>query len=135
MVCSAEEGIAKPDPAIYRLAAARLDLPQPPARLLVHVSADQRYLLHVNGQRVGEDLLTPGWTSYNKRLQYQVFCNKVCFFNAPVNIADCIFIASDDMKISTHFYTCKSNWVWNIYIIQCSTREPRITYAACSIKL
>ncbi len=27
VVCSAEEGIAKPDPAIYRLAAARLDLP------------------------------------------------------------------------------------------------------------
>lgn len=27
----------------------------------------------INGQRVGDAYLTPGWTSYNKRLQYMVF--------------------------------------------------------------
>ena len=31
------------------------------------------YELHLNGRRVGEDLFTPGWTSYNKRLQYQTY--------------------------------------------------------------
>lgn len=31
------------------------------------------YELFLNGQRVGTDLLAPGWTSYNKRLQYQTY--------------------------------------------------------------
>jgi alpha-L-rhamnosidase len=31
------------------------------------------YDLHLNGERVGEDLLAPGWTSYSKRIQYQTY--------------------------------------------------------------
>ncbi|MEW9053763.1 MAG: family 78 glycoside hydrolase catalytic domain [Neobacillus sp.] len=31
------------------------------------------YELYLNGERVGEDLLTPGWTSYSKRIQYQTY--------------------------------------------------------------
>lgn len=31
------------------------------------------YELYLNGSRVGDCLLTPGWTSYNKRLQYQTY--------------------------------------------------------------
>ncbi|HQD08403.1 MAG TPA: family 78 glycoside hydrolase catalytic domain [Flavihumibacter sp.] len=31
------------------------------------------YEAFINGKRVGEDYLTPGWTSYNKRLQYQSY--------------------------------------------------------------
>jgi alpha-L-rhamnosidase len=31
------------------------------------------YELHLNGQRVGDEWLTPGWTSYKKRLQYQTY--------------------------------------------------------------
>src|SRR5665648_1203222 len=31
------------------------------------------YQLHFNGARVTSDLFTPGWTSYNKRLQYQTY--------------------------------------------------------------
>ena len=31
------------------------------------------YEFHLNGQRVSEDILTPGWTDYNKRVQYQVY--------------------------------------------------------------
>ena len=31
------------------------------------------YELRLNGSKVGEALLTPGWTSYNKRLQYQTY--------------------------------------------------------------
>lgn len=31
------------------------------------------YELYLNGKRVGEDLLTPGWTSYDNRLQYQTY--------------------------------------------------------------
>lgn len=31
------------------------------------------YEAHINGKRVGDAVLTPGWTSYDKRLQYQVW--------------------------------------------------------------
>jgi len=31
------------------------------------------YELYLNGQRVGDGLFTPGWTSYNRRLQYQTY--------------------------------------------------------------
>ena len=31
------------------------------------------YQLHLNGQRVGQDEMTPGWTSYHKHLCYQVY--------------------------------------------------------------
>ena len=39
----------------------------------VYVTSLGLYELRLNGQKVGEDLLTPGWTSYNKRLQYQTY--------------------------------------------------------------
>ena len=31
------------------------------------------YELHLNGAKVSTDLFTPGWTSFNKRLQYQTY--------------------------------------------------------------
>ncbi len=31
------------------------------------------YQLFINGKKVSSDLFTPGWTSYNKRLQYQTY--------------------------------------------------------------
>jgi alpha-L-rhamnosidase len=31
------------------------------------------YVFYINGTRVGEDLLTPGWTDFYKRVQYQVY--------------------------------------------------------------
>jgi Alpha-L-rhamnosidase N-terminal domain len=37
-----------------------------------YVTSHGLYELHLNGQRVGDQLFTPGWTSYNKRLQYQI---------------------------------------------------------------
>ncbi|NOU92330.1 Bacterial alpha-L-rhamnosidase [Paenibacillus sp. LMG 31456] len=40
---------------------------------VVFVTALGLYELQLNGQRVGDWLLTPGWTSYSKRLQYQTY--------------------------------------------------------------
>lgn len=37
------------------------------------ITAHGLYEAFINGHRVGDDYLTPGWTSYNKRLQYQVY--------------------------------------------------------------
>ena len=37
------------------------------------ITAHGLYEAQINGQRVGDAYFTPGWTSYNKRLQYQVY--------------------------------------------------------------
>lgn len=37
------------------------------------ITAHGMYEAQLNGKRIGDAYLTPGWTSYNKRLQYQVF--------------------------------------------------------------
>jgi alpha-L-rhamnosidase len=37
------------------------------------ITAHGLYEAQINGHRVGDAYLTPGWTSYNKRLQYQVY--------------------------------------------------------------
>ncbi len=42
-------------------------------RATAYISAHGFYYAYINGTKVGEDLLTPGWTSYNKRLQYQAY--------------------------------------------------------------
>jgi alpha-L-rhamnosidase len=39
----------------------------------LYVTSRGLYRFYINGKPVGEDLFTPGWTSYNKRLQYQVY--------------------------------------------------------------
>ena len=39
----------------------------------IYVTAHGFYELHLNGKKVGDEILTPGWTTYGKRLQYQVY--------------------------------------------------------------
>ncbi|MFO6298613.1 family 78 glycoside hydrolase catalytic domain [Rahnella selenatireducens] len=39
----------------------------------IHVSALGLYELYLNGQKIGEDALTPGWTSYHHHLLYQTY--------------------------------------------------------------
>ncbi|HRG24870.1 MAG TPA: family 78 glycoside hydrolase catalytic domain [Chitinophagaceae bacterium] len=38
-----------------------------------YITALGMYEAQLNGQRIGDAYLTPGWTSYNKRLQYQAY--------------------------------------------------------------
>ncbi len=38
-----------------------------------YITAHGLYEAQINGKRVGDAYLTPGWTSYNKRLQYQAY--------------------------------------------------------------
>jgi alpha-L-rhamnosidase len=40
-------------------------------RARLHATARGVYELHLNSQRVGDDALSPGWTDYDKRIQYQ----------------------------------------------------------------
>ena len=41
-----------------------------PASAVLHVSAQGLYRAFINGKRVGDDLLTPGWTCYDDRIAY-----------------------------------------------------------------
>ncbi|MCX7670023.1 MAG: alpha-L-rhamnosidase N-terminal domain-containing protein, partial [Anaerolineae bacterium] len=60
---------SQPQPILRR--AFTLDAAVQRAR--VYVTSLGLYELHINGQRVGDGVLTPGWTAYDKRLQYQTY--------------------------------------------------------------
>jgi len=67
--------------------APKADLPRMPApylrkeftvtgdvkRATVYVTAFGIYELRINGKRVGNDVLAPGWTEFRKRLHYQTY--------------------------------------------------------------
>ncbi|MEO7309787.1 MAG: glycoside hydrolase family 78 protein [Chitinophagaceae bacterium] len=40
---------------------------------VAYITAHGLYEASINGKRIGDSFLTPGWTSYNKRLQYQAY--------------------------------------------------------------
>lgn len=42
-------------------------------RARIYMTARGVYEAHLNGKRIGEDHMAPGWTSYRKRLQYQIY--------------------------------------------------------------
>lgn len=43
------------------------------SRERLYISAQGLYRCFINGERVGDDLLTPGWTCYDQRLSYQIY--------------------------------------------------------------
>jgi alpha-L-rhamnosidase len=45
-------GAPERDPGVFRFRKV-IDVPAVPSRFVVHVSGDQRFVLHVNGRRVG----------------------------------------------------------------------------------
>jgi alpha-L-rhamnosidase len=65
------EDVAKSGPAPMLRREFRLN--GTVARARAYVTSRGLYEMHLNGQRVGEDLFTPGWTSFKKRLQYQTY--------------------------------------------------------------
>ncbi len=58
-----------PSPMLRREFAVTGDV----ERARAYVTSHGLYEMAINGQRVGDAVLTPGWTSYNKRLQYQTY--------------------------------------------------------------
>ena len=65
------EDINSAQPADYFRKKFKLSKPIKSARL--YITSHGLYESFLNGQRVGDRVFTPGWTSYNKRLQYQVY--------------------------------------------------------------
>jgi len=46
---------------------------KPVAKATLYATALGLYELHLNGSRIGHDFLTPGWTDYSYRVQYQAY--------------------------------------------------------------
>jgi alpha-L-rhamnosidase len=66
---ASNDSVALPSPLFRR--AFRLSGPVASAR--AYATSLGLYELYINGQRVGDQLFTPGWTSYGRRLQYQTY--------------------------------------------------------------
>ena len=58
-------------PALYL--RKEFGLPKPFVSARLYATAIGLYECHVNSVRVGDAILTPGWTDYFKRIQYQVY--------------------------------------------------------------
>ena len=66
---ASDAGVGERAPFLRRM--FELDAVQGSERL--DVTALGLYRCFINGRRVGDDLLTPGWTCYDKRLGYQSY--------------------------------------------------------------
>ncbi len=66
-----EEDPEKSMPSPYLRKEFQLTKTVKSARL--YVSARGLYLAEINGERIGDQEFTPGWTSYKHRIQYQVY--------------------------------------------------------------
>ena len=64
-----EDSVLRPSPLLRKTFAADRKI----ATATAYITAHGLYEAQINGHRVGDAYLTPGWTSYNKRLQYQTY--------------------------------------------------------------
>jgi len=53
--------------------AGTVDLPEGVVRARLYATAHGIYIAHLNGRRVGDHQLAPGWTAYRHRLRYQTY--------------------------------------------------------------
>jgi alpha-L-rhamnosidase len=65
----AEDSVNRPSPLFRK----GFSLTKKVASATAYITAHGLYEAQINGHRVGDAYLTPGWTSYNKRLQYQAY--------------------------------------------------------------
>jgi alpha-L-rhamnosidase len=64
-----EDSLLRPSPLFRKKFAANKEILSATAFITSH----GLYEAFINGKKIGDAFLTPGWTSYNKRLQYQVY--------------------------------------------------------------
>lgn len=65
----AEDTINRPSPLLRK----QFSLNKKIRSATAYITAHGMYEAQINGQRVGDAYLTPGWTSYKNRLQYQTY--------------------------------------------------------------
>ena len=64
-----EDSVTRPSPLLRK----NFTLAKKVFSATAYITAHGLYEAQINGHRVGDAYLTPGWTSYNKRLQYQAY--------------------------------------------------------------
>jgi alpha-L-rhamnosidase len=64
-----EDSINRPSPLFRK----EFSLDKKVFSATAYITAHGLYETYINGHRIGNDYLTPGWTSYHKRLQYQEY--------------------------------------------------------------
>lgn len=64
-----EDSVLNPSPLFRKKFATHKQI----ASATAYITSRGLYEAYINGHRVGDAYLTPGWTSYNKRLQYQQY--------------------------------------------------------------
>ena len=64
-----EDSVLRPSPLLRKQFTAAKKIKS----AVAFITAHGMYEAFINGKRVGDLYLTPGWTSYNKRLQYQTY--------------------------------------------------------------
>ena len=64
-----EDSVLEPSPLFRK----RFSLTKKIQSAVAYITAHGLYEAKINGRRVGDAYLTPGWTSYDKRLQYQAY--------------------------------------------------------------
>jgi len=65
----AEDSVLRPCPLFRKQFSASKKI----RSAFAYITAHGVYEANINGKRIGNYYLTPGWTSYNKRLQYQAY--------------------------------------------------------------
>jgi alpha-L-rhamnosidase len=65
----AEDTIMRPSPLMRK----QFTITKKIGSAYAYITAHGMYEAEINGRRVGDACLTPGWTSYNNRLQYKAF--------------------------------------------------------------
>ena len=66
-----EEDVSKPNPA--QMLRKEFTVRGPIKRARAYVTALGLYEMELNGKKVGDQLFTPGWTSYHDHIQYQTY--------------------------------------------------------------
>ena len=64
------DGLTLPPPPMLRREFA---LDKPVARATLFATARGVYEMHLNGAKVGDQMMAPGWTDYARRVQYQAY--------------------------------------------------------------
>ncbi|MCA9310557.1 MAG: alpha-L-rhamnosidase N-terminal domain-containing protein, partial [Phycisphaerales bacterium] len=72
-VVTKEDGTAPVPPTSLPYLRKRFEVGEGVARARLYVTALGVYEAWLNGERVGDEHMAPGWTDYRERVQYQVF--------------------------------------------------------------
>ena len=97
----------------------------------IKVSAMGIYVLNVNGARIGNGVLTPGWTSYKHRIQYQVYDVTQSMQeenHIQISVGQGWAVGCIGYKNQNHFSADKTSAIAEISLIYCDgTKEVVVT--------